>query len=52
MWFDPPAGAVDPTPLDAKAVAMVAGLLCAFAVLVLIVLDPLATTAAASLGTH
>ncbi|HUO22444.1 MAG TPA: NADH-quinone oxidoreductase subunit NuoN [Caulobacteraceae bacterium] len=53
MWFDPPAGAVDVAPLDAKAVAYAAALFSFPVVLIaLAFLDPAATLAAASLGTR
>jgi NADH-quinone oxidoreductase subunit N len=52
MWFDPPAGAVDAAPLDARGVAYAAALLSLGVVLVLPFLDPAATVAAAALGTH
>ena len=53
MWFDPPVGAVDASPLDAKAVAIGAALFSFPLVLVaLTFLDPAATAAAAALGTH
>ncbi len=53
MWFDPPAGAVDASPFDAKAVAYAAALFSFPVVLVaLAFLDPAATAAAAALGTR
>jgi NADH-quinone oxidoreductase subunit N len=53
MWFDPPAGDVDVSPIDAKAVAYAAALFSFPVVLVaLAFLDPAATAAAAALGTH
>jgi NADH-quinone oxidoreductase subunit N len=53
MWFDPPVGAVDASPLDARAVAYAAALFSFPVVLVaLAFLDPAATAAAAALGTH
>jgi NADH-quinone oxidoreductase subunit N len=53
MWFDPPAGAVDASPLDAKAVAYAAALFSFPVVLLaLAFLDPAATAAAAALGTR
>ena len=51
MWFDPPVGAMDASPLDAKAVAYAAALFSFPLVLVaLALLDPAATAAAAALG--
>jgi NADH-quinone oxidoreductase subunit N len=53
MWFDPPAGAVDASPWDARAVAYAAALFSFPLVLVaLAFLDPAATAAAAALGTR
>jgi NADH-quinone oxidoreductase subunit N len=51
MWFDPPAGAVDTPPADAKGVAYAAALFSfPLVMLALIGLDPLAKTAAAAFG--
>ena len=53
MWFDPPAGAVDASPWDARAVAYAAALFSFPLVLVaLAFLDSAATAAAAALGTR
>ena len=53
MWFDPPTGAVDVAPLDAKAIAYGAALFSFPVVLVaLAFLDPAATAAAAALGSR
>jgi NADH-quinone oxidoreductase subunit N len=53
MWFDPPVGgAVDASPWDAKGVAYAFALFSSAVVLALAFLDPAATFAAASLGTH
>jgi len=51
MWFDPSPGQTDPTPIDAKAVAILAALFSFPLVLpALAVLDPLARSAAAAFG--
>jgi NADH-quinone oxidoreductase subunit N len=51
MWFDPPAGAVDPSPADATGVAYFAAMFSFPAVLIaLIGLDPLAKVAASAFG--
>jgi NADH-quinone oxidoreductase subunit N len=53
MWFDPPTGAVDVAPLDAKAIAYAAALFSFPVVLIaLAFLDPAATLAAAAVGTR
>jgi NADH-quinone oxidoreductase subunit N len=51
MWFDPAPGAVDASPADAKGVAYAAALFSFPVVFIaLIVLDPLAWTAASAFG--
>jgi len=51
MWFDPPGGAVDAGPADARGVAFAAALFSFPVVLVaLIGLDPLAKSAASAFG--
>jgi NADH-quinone oxidoreductase subunit N len=51
MWFDPPVGAVDKAPADAKGVAYAAALFSFPVVLIaLIGLDPLAKIAASAFG--
>ncbi len=51
MWFDPPGGAVDKGPADARGVAYAAALFSFPVVLIaLIGLDPLAKTAASAFG--
>ena len=51
MWFDPSPGQTDPTPFDAKAIAILAALFSFPLVLpALAILDPLARSAAAALG--
>jgi NADH-quinone oxidoreductase subunit N len=51
MWFDPSPGQTDPTPIDAKTIALGAALFSFPVVLpALAVLDPLARSAAAAFG--
>ncbi len=51
MWFDPPGGAVDAAPADARGVAFAAALFSFPVVLVALVgLDPLAKSAASAFG--
>jgi NADH-quinone oxidoreductase subunit N len=51
MWFDPTVGATDPTPVEAKTIAIAAALFSFPVVLIaLVFIDPLASAAAAALG--
>jgi NADH-quinone oxidoreductase subunit N len=51
MWFDPAVGATDPTPPEAKTIAITAALFSFPVVLVaLVFIDPLAKAAAAAFG--
>jgi NADH-quinone oxidoreductase subunit N len=51
MWFDPPAGAVDKGPVDARGVAYAAALFsCPVVLIALVGLDPLAHAAATAFG--
>ena len=53
MWFDPPAGAADPSPAYARGVAYAAALFSLPVVMIaLIWLDPAAATAAAAFAAH
>ena len=53
MWFDPPAGEVDASPLETKGVAYAAALFSFPVVIVALgALDAAAKTAAAALSLH
>ena len=53
MWFDPPVGEVDASPVDAKAIAYVAAAFSAVLVLfALHYLEPAAANAASALGAY